>query len=368
MSETVSANDPQTVASPEAVTAKSSGKGLALLALLIGLGAAGAAGWGVWQIRQLPTAASVQAPIDKLAEQLVRQAETDQALRGHLAQMTPLSALAEQASLLAQLQGEQQQLGQRLTQVMGASRQGWRMAEAEYLLRLASLRLVALQDIHSALGLVQGAGEILREQNDPDAFAAREQVAKVLQALRSTKQPDPSELFIQLAALREQVAVLQPLSPAFVETASTLPELPADAGWRERLQRLGERLSAYFRIQLDVGEDIRPLLAGEQLAQVRLTLSLALEQAQWGALNGNQAVYGKAIEQAQKILLAYFKRENPQSQGLSVSLEQLATQPVRVAVPDLAPALMAVQAYNLRRQALQDQLLPLEAPVEEAQP
>ena len=87
---------------------------------------------------------------------------------------------------LTQLQGGQQLLNQRLETVLGASRQEWRLAEAEHLLRLASLRLSALQDINSATALVSAADEILQEQDDPAAFAAREQLAKSLQALRST--------------------------------------------------------------------------------------------------------------------------------------------------------------------------------------
>jgi hypothetical protein len=66
--------------------------------------------------------------------------------------------------------------------VLGASRKDWRLAEAEHLMRLASLRLSALQDINSAQALVQGADEILREQSDPGSYAAREQLAKSLAA------------------------------------------------------------------------------------------------------------------------------------------------------------------------------------------
>jgi uroporphyrin-3 C-methyltransferase len=79
---------------------------------------------------------------------------------------------------VAQLQGDQQRLSQRLETVLGESRKEWRLAEAEHLLRLATLRLSALQDITSAKALVEGADEILREQSDPGAFAAREQLAQ----------------------------------------------------------------------------------------------------------------------------------------------------------------------------------------------
>ncbi|MFX7408679.1 uroporphyrinogen-III C-methyltransferase, partial [Acinetobacter baumannii] len=67
-----------------------------------------------------------------------------------------------------------------------------------------------------------------------------------------------------------------------------------------------EKISSYIRIDFNAGQDIRPLLAGEQLAQVRLTIGLALEQAQWAALNGKQEVYEQALKQAQDVLDGYF--------------------------------------------------------------
>ncbi|MFX8899303.1 uroporphyrinogen-III C-methyltransferase, partial [Acinetobacter baumannii] len=67
-----------------------------------------------------------------------------------------------------------------------------------------------------------------------------------------------------------------------------------------------EKISRYIRIDFNAGQDIRPLLAGEQLAQVRLTIGLALEQAQWAALNGKQEVYEQALKQAQDVLDGYF--------------------------------------------------------------
>ncbi len=117
--------------------------------------------------------------------------------------------------LVVELQGDQQQLAKQVKQVLGQSRQQWRLAESEHLLRLAALRLSALQDIDSATELVQGADDILRVNNDPGAFAARAQLAKSLEALRALPRPDRTGLFLQLGALRDQAAQLQPLNPAF---------------------------------------------------------------------------------------------------------------------------------------------------------
>ena len=62
------------------------------------------------------------------------------------------------------------------------------------------------------------------------------------------------------------------------------------------------------------------MLAGQSLSQVRLALSLALEQAQWAALNGQAAVYSQVLDEARDILKGNFNPDNAQSK---VMLEQV---------------------------------------------
>ena len=255
--------------------------------------------------------------------------------------------------MVAQLQGDQQRLNQRLETVLGASRKDWRQAEAEHLLRLASLRLSALQDINSAQALVQGADEILREQSDPGSYAAREQLAKSLAALRSVEQPDRTGLYLQLAALRDQVVQLAAVSPEFQlqETAQGRPTTDTDSRWSQ----WWEQISRYFRIDFNPDDNIRPLLAGQGLNQVRLALSLALEQAQWAALNGEPAVYARALGEARSVLQGNFNQDNPLSQAMLARITELEPKAVSVVTPDLAASLSAVQAYLERRHLSADE-------------
>ncbi len=369
MSETDLPVEPSVAPRSEPVAAPAkpprSGNGLALLALLLAIIAAGAAGWGVWQQRQLAASSTVQAQLDQLRVQLSERDAASKAIQSKFADFAPAQELASQQQLVAQLQGEQQALSHRVSRVLGGTRQGWRLAEAEHLLRLASLRLAALQDINSARVLVEGANEILREQNDPDAFASRQQIATLLQALRGVEQPDRSGLFLQLGAMREQTPKLQPLTPVFAQRGEVENNSAAEGDGSSRLAQWREQLSRYFRIQLHADQDVRPLLAGMQLDQVRLALNLALEQAQWAALNAEGKVYTMALEQARAILQGAFQQDNAQSRALQASIEQLAAQPVSVSVPDMQPALAALQSYIVRRQQIEDQP---DAPAEGKQP
>nr|WP_249684290.1 MULTISPECIES: uroporphyrinogen-III C-methyltransferase [Pseudomonas] len=363
VSETVLPNDelkaPEAPAQTPVEPAKRSGNGLAILALLLGAAGVAVGGWGVWQVRQLQSAEQGQAQnLQSLSEQTQALQQREQQLSAQLAVLPPASELEDRRRLVAQLQGDQQRLSQRLETILGASRKDWRLAEAEHLLRLASLRLSALQDIVSARELVKGADDILREQSDPGSFAAREQLAKSLATLNSVQQPDRTGLFLKLAAQREQVLQLSAQTPEFNSDANALGALTADGDGASRWSQWWAELSKYFQIEFDADENIRPLLAGQSLNQLRLALSLTIEQAQWAALNGEAKVYTQALDDARSVLLANFNADNPQSKAMLDSLNALAEQPVAVVVPDLADSISAVQAYLERRHL----------PVEEAKP
>lgn len=336
---------------PQAVVPKAKGRGPAWLALLLALVALGAGGWSSWQLYQQREQAQQQlaqvAQATDAARQQLQQGEKDVAKR--LAGLPSANDLAEQRDLLMTLQGEQQRLAQSLSAVLGKSREDWRLAEAEHLLRLAMLRLTALQDVDSAIALVQGADDILRAQNDPQAFAARGELIKVLETLRSLPQIDRSGLFLQLAALRGQLDQLQMLAPEYILPAE--PQSVVSASDGSRWDELWQQLSRYVRIDLHADQDIRPQLAGQSLAQVRLTLALALEQAQWGALNGEPEVYRQALAAASGVLDTYFDRDNQAVQRMQARLGELSGQSVVAGMPKLDEALRSLQAYLKQREA-----------------
>lgn len=355
MSETVlSKNDqpsaPETPNPPAAKPAKRSGNGIAVLALLLGAAGVAVGGWSVWQVRELQGSEQGQGQsLQALVERTNALQQREQQISTQLSSLPAASELEDRRRLVAQLQGDQQRLSQRVETVLGESRKEWRLAEAEHLLRLATLRLSALQDITSAKALVEGADDILREHSDPGAFAAREQLARSKAILDSTKQPDRTGLFLQLAAQRELVQQLSAVSPEFEANADALGALSADGDVSSRLAQWWGQISKYFQIEFDADKNVRPLLSGQSLNQLRLALSLTIEQAQWAALNGEAKVYSQALDDARSVLLANFNPDNPQSKAMLDSLNQLAEQPVSVVLPDLSESLAAVQAYIQRR-------------------
>ena len=379
MSEADSNKDPlQTPASepaPAAEPAKpvpsrpvSSGgaKAVASLALLVGLGGVALGGYSYWQLQQLGAQeADRQASLQKADEQTRQLAAGNQQLAarlGRLEQLPSAAELDERRRLLATLQSDQQRLAGRVEQVLGASREEWRLAEAEHLLRMAMLQLSAMQDVKSAEMLVAEADLILQKQDDPSAYAARQKLLEGLEALRSLPQLDRTGLFLQLGALRGQSSQLSALAPEFVNGEAG----PEDLG-QSRWQRWLDELTRYVRVDFDASADVKPLLAGQTLGQVRLALSLAIEQAQWAVLNGNAEVYRQALQQASALISDHFSEDNGQARGLRERIDALAQREVEVQLPDLSSALKALQAYVEKREAPNETPAEPEMPEQEAQ-
>lgn len=342
-----------------AADSRGSGKGLAGLALLIGLAGLAAGGYSVWQTQQLAEQERQQLESTQATREQARQVDQrSQELAnrlGRLEQLPSAEQLEDRRRLLSELQSDQQRLAGRVEQVLGASREQWRLAEAEHLLRMAMLRLSAMQDVNSAKSLLVEADLILRKQDDPSAYGARQKLLEGLEALRSLPELDRTGLFLQLGALRGQANQLHGLAPEF-QNGPDQPDAQDESSWRRWLNEL----TRYVRIDFNAGRDVKPLLAGQSLAQLRLALSLAIEQAQWAVLNGNQDVYRQSLNQAARLIEDHFSEENGQSRGLRDRIKQLAKQQVSVTLPDLTPALKAMQAYVQAREST-DQGAPANA-------
>lgn len=360
---------PARPSAPVAQPAGGGGKALSTLALLVALAGAGLSGWTWYEGQQQSVAAAVPAPaatdygdaIEKQAGQLqglLRQTDTYKEqisrLEQQLAAVPRAAELAENQRLLVQLQSAQQAFTRRFEQAFGNTRQDWRLAEAEHLLRMAHLRLTALQDLSSARYLLEAADQILFEQDDPAAYAAREAMAQALTAVRAVPKLDRTGVFMRLGALNQQVGSLSQTLPGYTPGDSDTGSID----WSKLL----DKASNYIRLDINSDtEAVKPLLSSQQLIHIRLAVSLSLEQAQWAALNGQQAVYDQALTQAGALLQDYFAADYQPAAHMREQVQELAGASVSQSMPDINPALLALQAY------IQERTLEQRAPAEASQ-
>ncbi|WP_185267215.1 uroporphyrinogen-III C-methyltransferase [Halopseudomonas xiamenensis] len=328
------------------------GRGVGLLALLVAAAALGLSGWQWYQTQQ-----SGQAQQQQLENRLTELANTQRQNQSSAEQRLQGLPVAEEwqqlQRLTADLQRSQQALSQRLDTLQGDARADWKLAEAEYLLRLASLRLLAAQDVASARELLEAVDDILQTQPDSGVFAVREQLARYQTQLEALPLVDRSGLFLKLAALHDQVAELVALPVPVFDPDEVTPEEEFEdrLARRTRGERMLMRLERYVRVDFQRGKVITPLLDEAEMQRVRRTLQLTLEQAQWAVLRGEGEIYRDSLERAGGMLEQFFELDNPQVRAVQSRLMQLAGERVSVTAPDLAPLQQGLAAYMQSRKS-----------------
>lgn len=331
---------------------RKNGRGLGMLALLVALAALGLSAWHWYQTQAfIAEQVAVDAQLERLAE---LQQHNEQVLVSRLEGLPQAADWQRSERLLADLQRSQQALSQRLETLQGDARADWKLAEAEFLLRLASLRLLATQDVASARELLAAVDAILQSQPDSGVFAVREQLAGYQAQLDALPVLDRPGLFLRLSALRDQVGRLVALPvPVFDPDEVTVEDEYEDRlARRDRWERVLMRLERYVRVDFQRGKVITPLLDEAEMQRVQRTLQLTLELAQWAALRGESQVYRNSLERADAILQQFFELDNPQVRAMQGQLAGLIDVPVGIEPPDLAPLQQGLAAYIQSRRSL----------------
>lgn len=319
--------------------------GLLWLLLLLVLASLGLHAWQ-WYQQQKPDLRTerIQTELQALDDGLSTRLD---ALQQQVRALPDSQVLERSQSLVADLQRSQQALAQRFDSLQGEGQREWKLDEATYLLRLASLRLLAGEDVTAATGLLEAADRILREQPDSGIFAVREELARQLAELRTLPDVDRPGLYLQLSALREQAGRLQAPAPVYQVEQSDVPPVAAESRW----QRVLQRLDGYVRVDFKRGRDIRPQMDRSELQRVRHSLQLQLEQAQWAVLRSEQAVWEQSFEQAEGVLAQFFEEDDRQVSVLRARFAELRGVNLQRQLPDLSVLQQSLDAYVQSRRS-----------------
>ena len=109
-------------------------------------------------------------------------------------------------------------------ELMGPAREDWLLAESEYLLRLASQRLLMDRDVPSAIALIKSADDILADARGLKIFELRASLAEDLASLGAVAELDTEGIFLRLNALISRVDLLQQRQLTYRKDVQALPE------------------------------------------------------------------------------------------------------------------------------------------------
>ena len=369
----------------------STGKSIAVLALLVAMAAVSANGWQWWQMRQAdPGEATQKETLTRLQDSQQRLAESvasfeaqldaaqspldateiaqrDQQLKtvvGQVAELTGQSG-EDQASINA-MQGSVRSLEKRLSATesglvsVAASSQNSSVeldiAEIDFLLRTASERVHLFSDPSAADLALQAADVQIEALGDPMFLSVRQRIAAARQALASVPHIDRVQLSTQLTAMQVKVPGLP--FRGEVEAAPE-PELLEEASWWESFK---QTLSSLVTVRRRVPED-QSLLSLDDKDYLRQGLWLQLESARLALMRNDASVYIGSLDRVNDTVEQFFQNGSSEVQSLLLEVSALRQVDIAPQMPDIsAPWTQLRQLRDSRR------LLQTASPVESGDP
>jgi uroporphyrin-3 C-methyltransferase len=326
---------------------------LILLFLLIAAVAASAFyGLSFWQDFTTKQEQRFSALESKNSEQLLKiNAVSQEQVNKNSVQSAFLSAIKkDQDALQTQINQRLDSHTQRLRALAGTTRSDWLLAEARYLLRLASQRLLVENSTVGAQALLQTADDILLSIDDPELLPARGAIAAEMIALRLAKTVDRTGIYLQLSALKDQVQAL-PLIP--FRPQNELPKIEvalADdvssqwyANLMTSLKTVLNELKGFVQIrQHDQAPDL--LISEQQQLQIINNLMLMLEQAQYSLLHEEELIYRASLEKAKKWWKSYYSHYL-EYEVINHEINKLLNKEVTQVVPSINRSNMLLTDY-----------------------
>ena len=329
-----------------------SGKTAVVLALIALLAVPALGYWSYLELqalREKQTAASTQ-----LADEI---ASKNSALRNQVNkledELARLDDEREAQNLL--LERTQTRLSDAIKQVeagRSTSEADWRLAEAQYLLRLANQRVLMGQRPEGALTLLRSADKVLADLDDVSLYSLRQALAQDIAKLEAVPKLDVEGTYLRLAALIEQSRELPTLS---LEQQRQLPDMlteitpdAVDETLQQDIQSaLGRAMSSLESLVVIQQHDraVEPLLSPEQGHYLRQNLQLLLEQAQLALLRQQQVIYETSLSRSIELIGRYFDAANSATQALSQALEQLNRLQVAPQMPSINGSLDKLQQH-----------------------
>lgn len=213
------------------------------------------------------------------------------------------SGLNQQAATIQSEQNFQKEqilsLVNRVRQIDSATKEDWKLAEAEYLVRLANQRILLESDLNGAETLLTNADGILAEMEDPMFFDARKAIAKDIQALKSTSHFDVEGRYLQLSALYDQISQLPQREPSkkwlaenTQDSSSKLQEATSEVG--NTLNKIWSSIKSLVVINYN-HKPIKALLPPAEYQELVTGLQLQIDVAQVALVKGENSIYQKAL-------------------------------------------------------------------------
>ena len=280
-----------------------------------------------------------------------KQSQLEGQLTKQLEQNAAQQVLMEKAAEARQLlDAKLFALNEQIQQLPGARAEDWKLAEVEYLLRLANQRVQLQHELAGAEALLKAADTILAELDDPTLIQVRELLAQERLALGEANKLDRQGLYLKLHALKtrikesvlppQQFSEERPLRADEALTFSSAADTPAETDAKAQPSLWDQLLNLVQVRHRDEAFDAP--LRQSQYQLLEHSLLLMIEQAQWALLKQEQSLYQESLNNAVEWIDG--KLRHSAAQSLMGELQALANEDVRQALPDISASLRQLRS------------------------
>lgn len=333
----------------------SSGKGIAVLALLIALGIGGAGHFlankkfAEVEAQLQAVAQSTHSQTQSVAEQPNFEAEKAQiaTLAGDYQQS--LSRIAEleksQTAYTQQIQQLQAQI-QKLGANPAVEPAAWLLSDADFLLNNALRKMVLDNDIDTAKSLLIEADNVLSQVNQNGVLTVREAIKNDLAQLNSVNNVDQNNLMQRLAQLANLVDDM-PLVDAEQDNADNGEVSGSLADWQQNLEKSANSfLSHFIRVSDKGAVNDKVFVAPNQEIYLRENIRLRLQIAILTVPRQQNELYKQSLEAVSTWVRSYFDVKNGNVKTFLKEIDDLIEQSIYVDAPS------RLQSLNLLDQLL----------------
>ncbi len=255
--------------------------------------------------------------------------QTQQQIKNSTLQEQTLSDIRAQRELMA---SQLLNMSHILDQIPGAKLNDWKLAEVEYLLRLANQRVQLQHELSAANALFDAANKILAELDDPALIVVREKIASEMLLLGQNNQLDRQGIYSQIQAIKHFIHDnIQP-PKNHLESAKAVIATKDDS----LLTQLKSLVQIRYR-----EEAFDAPLNTEQYLLLEHSLMLMLEQAQWALLKADQSLFENSLNNAVQWINTRLRHS--QAMDMATELSKLAILNIQLNIPDVSQSLLLLR-------------------------
>lgn len=233
---------------------------------------------------------------------------------------------------------------------LSGSNQDWMLAETEYMLKMADLRIGMKQDVKGAVAMLKDVERMLKEwpQDDKGLQDVRLALTRDIASLELYREIDVPGTYAALVALGQSIEKL-PLAPTKLqEPDAVLKGETAKANESKApgmLSAINDTFAGYITIRQHDTAELKALLSTEQRLNFRDSVRLTLEQAETALLRGDQSTYDASLGKLRQWVLEYFVADNFKVQAANKKIEELSRVQVKQDLPSVTDSQQELKRY-----------------------